>query len=130
MDAVHSLRIACLAERGDPSVAYTDVSLDHAPVVEDDRTGDHEVRRAFGAGRTGLAHRFPNRLSAAEHSLVTTDAPILSDLDEQIGVREADSVTRGGTEGSVVLSTSDLTHRGFLRTLHASRQLCVVHGLE
>ena len=50
VDAVHDVGVAGLAERDDPAVADADVGLDDAPVVEDDRAGDHEVGRALGRG--------------------------------------------------------------------------------
>ena len=39
--AVGDVRVAGLAERDDPAVADTDVALEDAPVVEDDRVRDH-----------------------------------------------------------------------------------------
>ena len=47
---VHRVGVAGLAQRDDPAVPDADVGLDHAPVVEHDRAGDHQVGRALGAG--------------------------------------------------------------------------------
>ena len=59
IDAVHRVGVAGLADADDAAVADADVGLDDAPVVEDDRAGDHEVGRAVGArdGSTGPSTR-------------------------------------------------------------------------
>src|SRR5690349_4740239 len=77
---------------------------------------DYEVGGTFSAGSSRLAHRFADRLPAAEHRLVPTDAAILGDLDEQIGVREPDPVPDRRSERGVVLLAADLSHRASLRT--------------
>ena len=59
--AVHDVRVAGLADRGDPAVPDAYVRLDDAPVVEDDRAGDDEVRRALrpGGDRLGVVQLEP-----------------------------------------------------------------------
>ena len=99
VDAVHRVGVAGLADADDAPVADADVGLDDAPVVEDDRAGDDEVGRALGPGRAGLAHRLADDLAAAEHDLVAgraqRDRPL--DLDEQVGVGQADAIADGGS---------------------------------
>ncbi len=51
VDAGLDVRIAGLADAGDPAVLDADVGLDDAPVVDDQRVGDDRVDGAFGAGR-------------------------------------------------------------------------------
>ena len=95
VDAVHRVGVAGLADADDAAVAHADVGLHHAPVVEDHRAGDHEVGRALGTRRGRLAHRLADDLAAAEHGFVAAGAVIDLDLDEQVGVGQADAVARG-----------------------------------
>ncbi len=84
-----------LPERGDPAVADAHVGLDHAPVVEHHRPGDHQVGCALGAGRHRLAHGLADDLPAAEHHLLASarraTGQVLGDLDEQVGVGQRGS---------------------------------------
>ena len=55
-DDVHArlhVGVAGLADGGDAPALDADVGLDDAPVVDDQRVGDHACRRAFGARRAG-----------------------------------------------------------------------------
>ena len=82
VDARLHIRVACLADADDPAVLDSDVGLDHAPVVEDQRVGDHHVhdlRRRLLA----LPHAVSDHLAAAELDLVTVDGAVFLDLDEQ-----------------------------------------------
>ena len=100
-DAVHRVRVAGLAQPDDAPVPDADVGLHDAPVVEDERSGDHEVRRALGAGGPRLAHRLADHLAAAEHRLVAAGraaAAVLLDADRQVGVREPEPVARRRAE--------------------------------
>jgi hypothetical protein len=122
---VHGVRVARLADAGDPAVADTDVGLDDPPVVDDHRTRDDRVRGAVCARSTRLAHGLADDLATAEHGLVTgasgTAGTVLLDLDQQIGVGEPDAVTGGGPEQVGVRGTRDLRHRGHLRSPRAVR---------
>ena len=51
VDARLDVGIAGLADAGDAAVLDADVGLDDAPVVDDQRVGDHGVDRALGATR-------------------------------------------------------------------------------
>ena len=98
--AVHRVGVAGLAERHDPTVLDADVGLDDPPVVQHDRTGDHQVRRALRRGAQRLAHGLADDLAAAEDGLVAGEArpagQVVLDLDEQVGVGQADAVAHGG----------------------------------
>lgn len=122
---VHGVRIARLAESGDPAVADTDVGLDDPPVVDDHDTRDDRVRGAICARSARLTHGFADDLATAEHRLVTGESgpagTILLDLDEQIGVGEPDAVAGGGTEQIGIRGTRDLRHREHLRSHRAGR---------
>src|SRR4029077_9689217 len=74
-----------------------DVRLHDAPVIEDERVGDHQVehlRPGGGAGR--LAHAIADDLAPAELPLVTVGGEVALHLDEQIGVGQAHPVADGG----------------------------------
>lgn len=129
VDAVHGVGVAGLADAGDPAVADAQVGLDDPPVVDDHRARDDGVRSALRARGARLAHGLPNDLATAEHGLVT-GAPraagaVLLDLDEQVGVGEADTVAGGGAEQIGVRAAGEIRHRGHLRSRRAGR---VRHG--
>ena len=90
-----------------PSRTPTSALID-APVVEDQRAGDHQVGGALRAGGARLAHRLTDHLAAAEHHLVAAPraaaaGPRSTRIDEQVGVGEPDAVTGrwGRTESGV-----------------------------
>src|SRR4051794_78530 len=62
-------RIARLADPDDSAIADADIALDDAPVVENHRVGDDEVkvRRAHRLLVRRLAHAVADHLAAAEH---------------------------------------------------------------
>ena len=95
VDAGHRVGVARLADADDPAVAHADVGLDDTPVVEDQRAGDDQIGRAFGAGARRLAHRLADDLAAAEHGLVAAGAQVALDLDEEVGVGQPDAVPGG-----------------------------------
>lgn len=114
MHARHDVRVAGLADGGNAAVANTDVRLDDSPVIDDDHAGDDGVGRTVGPGGARLAHRLAEHLAAAEDRLVAcpprTAAAVLGDLDEQIGVGEADAIAGGRTEQCGVAGTRELAH--------------------
>ena len=89
VDAGLGLGVAGLADGGDPAVLDADVGLDDAPVVEDQRVGDHGVDRPGGAGLLPLPHAVADHLAAAELDLLAVDRAVLLDLDDEVGVGEA-----------------------------------------
>ena len=89
VDAGLGLGVAGLADGGDPAVLDADVGLDDAPVVEDQRVGDHGVDRTGGAGLLPLPHAVADHLAAAELDLLAVDRAVLLDLDDEVGVGEA-----------------------------------------
>ncbi len=105
VDAVGDVGVAGLAERDDPTVAHADVGLDHAPLVEHEDVGDHEVDGRAG----GLTHRLADDLAATEHRLVARSraAAVRSSVGEieQVGVAEPDPVAdRRPVERGVALA--------------------------
>ena len=64
VDAVHRVGVSGSADPADAPIADADVGFDGPPVVEDRCAGDDEVGGAFGAGRSGLAHRLADARTA------------------------------------------------------------------
>ena len=78
--------------------AIADIGLDDAPVIDDQRVGDHRVDRAFGLRRLRLAHAVADDLAAAEFDLLAVGGEVALDLDDQVGIGEADAVAGGRAE--------------------------------
>ena len=91
-DAGLDVRIAGLADGRDEPVLQADVGLDDPPVVEDDGVGDDGVDGAARVGRLRLPHAVADHLAAAELHLLAVSGEILLDLDDELGVGEADAV--------------------------------------
>jgi hypothetical protein len=111
VDAVHDVGVAGLADPDEPPVADADVGLDDAPVVEHHDVGHHQIRRAPGTRGVRLALRLPAGLATTEDGLVAPDAVILLDLDEQIGVGQAQPVAGRRAQHRHVHLPLDLSHR-------------------
>ena len=109
-------RVARLADGHDPAVADADVPLDDPPVVDDHRVGDDQVAvgRAHRLVERALVLAVPDRLAAAEDRLLAVVGVVLFDLDDQLGVGQADAVADGR---SVLLGV------GFSRESHAHGSL-------
>ncbi len=97
-DARLNVGIAGLADRENLAVLDADVGFDDAPVIEDQRVGDHGVDGAAGVGDLRLPHAVANDFAAAEFHLFAVDSEILFDFDDEIGVGEPHSVARGRAE--------------------------------
>ena len=92
-------RIARLTDGHDPSAPDADVPFDNAPVVEKDRVGNDEIERRLGLipRKRGLALAIADDLPAAELDLLAVDGVVLLDLDDQLGIRQANAITRRWT---------------------------------
>ena len=88
VDAGLNVGIAGLADGADATVLDADVGFDDAPVIDDQRVGDHRVGHVAGAA-LALPHAVADHLAAAELHLLAVDGVVLLDLDPQIGVRQA-----------------------------------------
>ena len=97
-DAGLDVGIAGLADRGDEPVLQADVGLHDPPMVEDDGVGDDGVDRAARVGRLRLPHAVADHLAAAELHLLAVSGEILLDLDDELGVGEANPVAGRGAE--------------------------------
>ncbi len=96
VDAWLHLRVASLAYRRDASIAYADVGLHNAPVVEDERVGDHGVDRALGPGSLRLSHAVAYDLAAAEFYFLTVGGAVFLHLDDQLGIGQPHAVANRG----------------------------------
>ena len=92
-----------------------DVSLDDAPVVDDDGVGHHGVNSALGIGALGLRHAVANGLAAAKLDLFTVAASpervVRLDLDQQVGVSQPQPVTNGGAKHFRISASPDRGHQ-------------------
>ena len=95
--AVLDVGVASLADRADPPVAHADVGLHDAPVVDDDRVGDDEVRRAVGARGLRLSLTVANDLAAAEDDLFAVSGESRSICSYEVRVAQSDAIARGRT---------------------------------
>ncbi|MNP16023.1 hypothetical protein D3C76_1084020 [compost metagenome] len=91
------IRVAGLANGGDTPVLDADIRLDDAPVVDDQRVGQHQVQRLAGE-HLALAHAVADDLAAAELDLFAIDGEVLLDFHPQRGVGQAHAVADGGAE--------------------------------
>ncbi len=101
--------IARLADGHDASVLDADVRLHDAPVVDDERVGDHQIDH-LAPRSLALTHAIADHFSATEFHLVAVDRPVLFDLDPQLGVGEADAITHRRPIHRRVLATVDAAH--------------------
>ena len=98
IDAGHGVRVARLPHFDDPAILDADVALDDAPVVDNQRVGDHEVERAALPGTQGAAalpHPIADDLAAAKGDFVAVVGVVVLHLDDQVGVGQADAVAGG-----------------------------------
>ena len=94
VDAGLDVGVAGLADAGDAPIVQADIGFDDAPMIDDDRVGDHGVDGAVGARDLRLAHAVANDLAAAELHLLAVDREVLLDLDEQRRYRPGGSCRR------------------------------------
>ncbi len=98
--------IAGLADAGDAAVLDADIGLDDAPMVDDQRIGDHGVD-AVARQPLALPHAVADHLAAAELDLLAVDREILLDLDDQRGVGQPHAVADGRPEHLGISLPSD-----------------------
>ncbi|MNP29541.1 hypothetical protein D3C76_1225700 [compost metagenome] len=89
--------ITGFADAMDASVLDADVRLDDAPVVDDQRVGQHQVH-GLGGEHLTLAHAVADHLAATELDLFAVSREVLFHLDPQLGVGQTHTVTDGGAE--------------------------------
>ena len=95
IDARLRVGISGFADFHDAAVADSDVGLHDAPMIDDQRVGDHQIERAvlgLARGRGALAHAVANHLAAAERDLVAVDGEVVLHFDDQLGVGQANAI--------------------------------------
>src|ERR1039457_556938 len=98
---IHSvlrIRVTRFADLHDAAVANTDVPLDDAPVIDDQRVGDHQVESALlgFAFRCGaLAHAVADHLATAKSYFIAVDGEVFLYFDDEFRIRQANAVARG-----------------------------------
>jgi hypothetical protein len=92
VDTGLGIGVAGLADFRNPPVAQAHIGLIDAGMVKDHRIGDDRVHRPVGPRRLGLAHAVADHLAAAELHLLAIGGQVAFDLDDQIGVRQANPV--------------------------------------
>jgi len=88
IDTGLNIRVARLADPGDPSVQDRDISLYKYLLIDDQRVGYDCIDRALGLGEQGLSHAVADDLAATEFHLIAINGEILLNLDDQIGVSQ------------------------------------------
>ena len=103
--------IAGFADRVNPSLFQSDVGFDDAPMVEDQRIGDHRVDRALPIGDLALPHAIADHLAAAELHLLAIGGEILLHLDDDVGVGKPNPIPGGRTEhGGIDVARNPVGH--------------------
>ena len=96
IDALHRIRVSSLAHFDDASVANSDVGLHDAPMIDDERVGDHQIQGALSAGRSRtLPHAVANDLAASESDLVAISREVLLDFNDQFGIGQPHAIASG-----------------------------------
>ncbi len=95
IDPRHDIRVAGFADSGDAPVLDADIGLVDAGIVEHQRIGNHQIQRLILARSALLAHSIAQDLAAAKLALFAVDGVILLDLDDQVGISQADPVAGG-----------------------------------
>ncbi|MNM80913.1 hypothetical protein D3C81_928960 [compost metagenome] len=123
------VRVAGLADRRDASVLETDVRLDDAPMVDDQRIGDQRVDH-FGGQQLALALAVSDDFTAAEFHFFAVGGEVLFHFDPQFGVGQTDLVADGGAEHVGVGLTGNLHCSSFIDRSHALRGNAAMDALR
>jgi len=101
--------IAGLADGSDAPALDADIGLDDAPVINDQRIGQHQVH-GLGREHLALAHAVADDLAATELDLFAIDRKVLFDLNPQRGIGQANAVADGGAEHVGIGPTGNTAH--------------------
>ena len=111
IDAGLDVGVAGLADPADAPAGDRDVGLHDPPVIEDERVGDDGVHSTGRTRGLGLAHAVADDFSAAELHFLAGNGEVAFDLDEEIGVGEADAVADGGAEHVRIGGAGEMGHQ-------------------
>ena len=115
VDAVGDVGVAGPTHTHDPPVLDPQVGLHHAQQgIDDDHARDDRVQLAGPGCGIVLGHAGTQVLRVAPQRLVSRLGEVLLHADPQVGVAEADPVTRGGAVATRVFFAAD--RRGHQRS--------------
>ena len=125
-DDVHTrlgVGVAGFANGGDARVLDADVGFHNAPVVDDERIGQHTIHRATGlcacahgavAGALALRHAVADGFAAAKFHFLAIAAGsqgvVLFHLDDEVGIGQAQAVAHGGAKHLGISAFFNLGH--------------------
>src|SRR5580704_2951150 len=89
------IRIASFAYGGDTPVFDGNVGFHNSPVIKNQRVGDDSIHRALAAGTLRLTHAVTDDFPTSELHLLAIDRKVLLNLDDKVGIREAQLVADG-----------------------------------
>ena len=86
VDVGLGVRVAGFADTDDAPIAEPHIGFHHAPIIDNQRVGNHGVGSAGRAGCLGLPHAVTDHFAAAEFYFFTIGRVVAFDLDKQFGV--------------------------------------------
>ena len=89
--------VAGFADSRNATMLDANVSFDDAPVINDQRIGDHQIHHLIGF-RLRLSHAITYHLAAAELDFIAINSEIFFHLNPQLGIRQSQFITRSGAE--------------------------------
>src|SRR5690606_737877 len=93
----------------DASALDADIRFDDAPVVQDERVGDHEIERLCIAALT-LSHAVADHLASAELHLLAVHGEVALHFEEELGIPEPHAISRRRSEHLGVGFSCDARH--------------------
>ncbi len=108
-----NIGIAGFANAGDASILDADISLDDAPVIDDQRIGDHGIDRAITLRPLRLTHAIADHLAAAEFHFLAVNRMVTLDFDPQFGIAQPHPVAGGRAIHLGIGATIDAAHGCF-----------------
>ena len=111
IDVRLNVGIAGFTDFMDPPVQQRHIGLDDAPMVDDQRVGDHGVHRALRVGGLGLAHAVADYLAAAKSHFLAIGRQVAFHLHHQAGIGQTHPVTGGGAEHVGIGTPRDAGHQ-------------------
>lgn len=115
IDAFHRIGISRLPYLHDAAVLDSDVAFDDAPMIDDHRVRNNEVkrsRRTVACYLAALAHAIANDFTAAKSDLIAVGREVLFDLDDQIGISQTNSIASRWTVEIGISATRDSQSHG------------------
>ena len=86
--------VARLADADNAPVFDADVGFDNAPMVEDQRVGNHHIDD-FGIVALALPHAVADDFAATEFDFIAVHGVVVFDFDNEGGIAQTHAVARG-----------------------------------